>query len=1176
MKQKILLSLLFLCTLFALPSPAAAAPEEPTYNISFEERSFEQVLSDLRRKTGYEFVYQKQIIESIAPITCSYRNVTLRQILDRIVWNLAGLKYEIVEKTVILSRPDEELGYFKKLVTGIVTDSDGNPLVGASVAQEGTTTGTVTDIDGQFTLLVEGKDPRIVISYVGMQTQTLRLNPEHEGFLAATLETGTTLMDEVVVTGYQNLKRENATGSYQVISSAEIDSRYTGDVVSRLEGMVPGLVSYDNGSGKSGEQAITIRGVGSFQARTNPLVVVDGLPIEGSIESVNPYDIENITILKDASAAAIYGARASNGVIVIKTKRAQSEQLAIDFRADLTISERQSYDNYRWASAAEMIELEKYNFDFVCANDQWQELVDTYNTDRYSLSRVSRLLTANRMGLLSDEELNRTLDSWRRNNYREEWRDARLRPQILQQYNLSFRTMGRYLSSSIVLNYKGDNNGVKYEHQRNLMLSYRGDLKATRWLNLAFGINVLNERAQTHADIEGFSSINAFQPYESMYNADGSRADMEAAVWLDEETLKNPDLKSERYNLLDELNRNFNRSRRTNIRSFAHADVQILPELHATAQFQYEDIYYKSEAMFESDSYDMRHLYNLFTYEGDHSLFPEGGMLGTNLEEGAYYTFRTQANYNKTFGGKHALDLLGGFEFRETKTRANSSLLLGYDDATQTNMNSNIDFYALRNATASDLGDNDSPMGTGDMLLYNFPFATSEVLHRYYSLYFNGGYTYDSRYSAQLSVRLDKTDLFGADPEFRGRPLWSAGLSWNLHNEKFMEGTAGWLDALKLRASYGLTGNIDQSVSSYLTAAIATNDFGVKQATLNTPPNEQLRWEKTTTWNVGIDFSLLNNRLSGSVDWYRKWGSDLLTETDIDPTTGFSQLTINNGEALNTGVEIQLDARIIRPARRGGFGLDASLSFAYNHNEVKSISHLPASGDEALGTMHVGYPINSIWAYRFAGVQDVDGTPTFSWKDAEGTVQTDPVTSSSFTPEDIVYCGSLDPKYTGSFSPVLTWKGFTLSALFSFYGGHHMRVRAEEWTTAGSVGGYDSHLIDSTVPSSYLDYWRAEDKTGLVPNGMAGAYAASDWRLDANVVPADYLKVRNIVLDYDFPSRICRKIGVAGLRLRVQMNNLATWVRNEQGIDPEANSPLSGETLDLTPRSYTMSVGITF
>ena len=419
MKQKILLSILFLCTLFALPTLATAAPEEPTYNISFAERSFEQVLSDLRKKTGYEFVYQKQIIEGIAPVTCSYRNVTLRQILDRIVWNLAGLKYEIVEKTVILSRPDEELGYFKKLVTGIVTDSDGNPLVGASVAQEGTTTGTVTDIDGQFSLLVEGRDPRLVISYVGMQTQTLRLNPDHEGFVIAALETGTTLMDEVVVTGYQNLKRENATGSYQMISSAALDSRYTGDVVSRLEGLVPGLVSYDNGSGKSGEQAITIRGVGSFQARTNPLVVVDGLPIEGSIESVNPYDIENITILKDASAAAIYGARASNGVIVIKTKRAMSEQLAIDFRADLTISERQSYNNYRWATAAEMIELEKYNFDYLCANGQWQELVDTYNTDRYSLSQVSRLLTANRLGQLSDEELSRTLDSWRKNNYRE-------------------------------------------------------------------------------------------------------------------------------------------------------------------------------------------------------------------------------------------------------------------------------------------------------------------------------------------------------------------------------------------------------------------------------------------------------------------------------------------------------------------------------------------------------------------------------------------------------------------------------------------------------------------------------------------------------------------------------------------------------------------------------------
>lgn len=1176
MKQKILLSILFLCTLFALPNPATAAPAEPTYNISFENRPFEQVLSDLRRKTGYEFVYQKQIIEQLPPITCSYRDVTLQQILDRIIWNIAGLDYEIVAKTIILSLPDKELDYFKKTISGVVTDADDVPLVGVSVTQEGTTSGTTTDIDGQFSLIIEGKDPRITFSYVGMETQTLRVNTLKNNFAVVKLESGSTLMDEVVVTGYQNLKRENATGAYQIVSSAELDSRYTGDMVSRLEGMVPGLVSYDNGSGKSGEQSITIRGVGSFQARTNPLVVVDGLPIEGSIESVNPYDIENITVLKDASAAAIYGARASNGVIVIKTKRAQSEQLSIDFRADLTISERQSYDNYRWASAAEMIELEKYNFDYACANGQWQELVDSYNMNRYSLSLVNRLLTANRLGELSDRELNSTLDSWSRNDYREEWRKARLRPQILQQYNLAFRTMGRHLSSSIVLNYKGDNNGIRYENQRNLMLSYRGDLKAARWLDLAFGINVLNERAQTHADIEGFSGINAFQPYESMYNADGSRAGMEAAVWLGEEALKNPDLKSESYNLLDELNRNFNRSRRTNIRSFAHADVRILPELHASAQFQYEDIYYENETLFEADSYDMRHLYNLFTYEGDHSLFPEGGMLGTNLEEGAYYTFRTQANYNKTFGGKHALDLLGGFEFRETKTRTNSSLLMGYDDASQTNMNSNIDFYALRNATVSDLGDNYSPMGVGDMLLYNYPFATSEVLHRYYSLYFNGGYTYDRRYSVQLSVRLDKTDLFGADPEFRGRPLWSAGLSWNIHNEKFMKGTGEWLDALKLRASYGLTGNIDQSVSSYLTAAITTNDFGIKQATLNTPPNEQLRWEKTTTWNLGVDFSFFRNRLSGSLDWYRKWGSDLLTSTDIDPTTGFSQLTINNGEALNTGVEVQLNAQIIRPVRRGGFGLDAILSFAYNHNEVKSLSHLPSSGDEALGTMHVGYPVNSIWAYRFAGVRDVDGTPTFTWKDAEGQVQTDPVFSSSFTPDDVVYCGSLDPKYTASFSPVLTWKGFTLSALFSFYGGHHMRVRAEDWATAGSIGGYDSHLIDSPVPSSFLDYWRAEDKTGLVPNGLAGVYTASDWRLDANVVPADYLKVRNIVLGYDFPSRICRKIGIAGLRLRVQMNNAATWVRNKQGIDPEANSPLNGQTLDLTPRSYTMSVGITF
>lgn len=1196
MKSITFIRLLVLSAFLLLLSQQADAQE---YNVSYKEQTLEQVISDLRKKTGYEFVYQKQILQDVGTVTCSYRHMTLEQLLNRIFYDQAELDYEIVEKTIILSKPKQEQAYFKQVVAGVVTDEEGTPLPGASVRLAGSNVGTATDIDGQFSVIVEGRNPILHISYVGMKGQEVRIKEVKEKFLLIRMQSDTQLMDEVLVTGYQNLKRETATGAYQSLSSKDMEKRYTGSVVSNLEGKIPGLVSYNNGMNEGGESALVIRGAGSFQAKTNPLVVVDGLPIEGSIESVNPYEIANITVLKDASAAAIYGARASNGVIVITTKRAQGEKLSVDFSADLTLSERRNYSNFRWANAAQVIELERHNFDYLRnAEDQtaFNSLLQYYQAQRGAVSPVSRLLLANHLGDLSDSELNNTLTQWSHNDYRREWQDAMERTQVLQQYNVAVRTQGKALSSSIVLNYKGDNNGMQKEHDNALTFSYRGDLKATRWLDLAFGVNVISERSKTHiSDPTGYGSITAFQPYQSLYNADGTRAALEADVYTGEESLQNPayGFKPVTYNVLDEVNMNFDRARRTNIRSFVHAGIQLLPEWRIGAQFQYEDIYYKSNAYYESGSYYMRNLYNLYTteetgFEEDWDTgellpvttvkhhIPDGGMLRTTTSEGAFYTFRAQTDYAKTFAGKHEVEAAGGFEFRQSRDKSYSNLLLGYDDQTQTNSNSMVNFGTLKDieGQASALG----PIYT----LYGAPtgsdFVTTDVLHRFYSLYLTGGYTYDRRYSATFSYRVDKTDLFGADPEFRGRPLWSAGLSWNLHNEAFLKSVA-WIDALKLRASYGLTGNIDQTVSSYLTANISTNEItGDKVATLNTPPNDQLRWEKTASWNVGVDFSLWNNRLSGSIDWYNKKGSDLLTVTDLDATTGWSQLTINNGEALNRGVELQLDGDILRPAKRNALGIRASLNFAYNKNEVKKVTHRPATGQEALSvtTLHEGYPIHSLFSYRFAGMKEEDGIQYFSWKGADGQIHTSDISGEEFTVDDIVFSGGLDPKYMAGFTPEISYAGFTLSAMFSYYGGHYMRARVDEWSSDGTLCGYHRLSEIDAVPASYLNYWRSEDKTLYPANGYpGGTNVVGDYRyMDANVVPADYLKLRNLVLGYSFPRKLCRSIGINTLRLRIQLNNLATWKRNNLGVDPEANNPVTGDNLVRTPRSYTMSLSI--
>lgn len=1202
-----------------------------TYSVNYKNQTIEQVTKDLRKKTGYQFVYKKEVVEGVQPITYVLKNATLEQLLNRIFYEQAGLDYEITKGTVILRKAGRNRPFFKRNITGIVIDENEESLPGVTVKLKGTDTGVTTDLDGQFTILAEGKQPILEISYVGMKSKTVRVSPK-ETFVMVTLEADENLLDEVLVTGYQNIKRENATGSYQLISSKKLDERHTGTIVENLEGQIPGLMSYNNGLNGGGENALTIRGISSFQAKTNPLVVVDGLPIEGSIETVNPYNIENITVLKDASAAAIYGARASNGVIVITTKRAHQEKLEVDFSTDITISEMQKYDNYGWANAAQVIALEKYNFNSMrnavqakaaaeaeaartgqdvdkvvkpwmsTGANAFESLLSTYNTNLLALSPVARLLTNNYLGTLSDSDLQSQLDRLAGNDYRREWQDAYDRNRILQQYNLSLRTRGKYLNSTIVLNYKGDNMGAVKERNDALTFSYRGDLDATKWLKLSFGTNVISERAKQHVSSE-VSGRNFFQPYMSMYNADGTEAAMEGYIGLYEPTLSNPDLglKDAAYYPLQELNMNFNNSRRTNIRSFASATATILPGWTASAHFQYEDIYYKSNSYLKADSYDMRYLYNIYTAEGIEMMedydpetwepiqvpvsvikhyIPEGGQLRTTTNEGAYYTFRAQTGYQNVFAEKHAIEALAGIEFRESRTKSNSNLLVGYDEQTQTNRNALINLGELKNleGSASAVGINYTMSGAPE----SSSFTTSDVLHRFYSLYFTGNYTYDSRYSASFSYRVDKTDLFGADPEFRGRPLWSVGASWNIHNEAFMKKYA-WIDALKLRASYGLTGNIDSSVSSFLTATLE-NEFiyGNLGATLNTPPNDQLRWEKTASWNLGLDFSLWSNRLSGSLDYYHKKGTDLLTSTDLDPTTGWTSLTINNGEMTNNGVELQLNGEILKPATRKDLGINAAFNISYNKNEVTKVNHEPTSGYQNLSawTLHKGYPVHSLFSARYAGIAYDEDTHIqyITWNDQAGETHNSEITTDDFKVEDAVYSGSLDPKVMSSFTPEITWNGFSLSAMFSYYGGHHMRANVNNWSTRGSEIGYNNRL--DVVPASMLDYWTSNDPTQYVANGylgqnnVIGTYSIP--YLDCNVVPADYLKLRNVVLGYNFPKNWCKKLGMNAIRLRVQMNNVCTWVRNKFDIDPEANSPIDGTPLNKAPRSYTMSLHVNF
>lgn len=1051
--------------------------------------------------------------------------------------------------------------------TGLVVDENDDPLAGAVVRINNANIQTITDVKGVFNISYGKNTASVTVSFVGMEPVTAEVKTGFKALIK--MHPKTEFLNEVVVTGYQAIKREAATGSYQTVTAKDLNKTFTGDVVSNLEGKIPGLTGNAGGD----ESAMLIRGVGSFQARTSPLIVVDGLPIEGGLNTVNPYDIENISVLKDAAAASIYGARAANGVIVVTTKTAKNERVSIDFNMDITVDEKYDYDYMGWASASQVLELEQLNFNAM-VNDEDQspfdDLMSSYNSGyKRNISPATRMLLENKMGLVSDSELKSTFDRWSKNDYRKEYIKVHDRNRIDQSYNLAIRSQGKKINSSFLANYSRSNNGVANEKSHDFTLKYRGGIKLATWMDLTLGFNLKSTRNKSHLG-DSYSGINAFLPYASMYNPDGSLSRMEADIDLDNQVFtNNKQLKDNSYNLVDEMGMDFYNSRSTNQRGYVHTLFHLLPGWTAQVQFQYEDVSSKGEGVYEADSYFVRNLQNLYTSEDGVCHIPDGAIKTLDIRNGDYYTVRTQTQYKKRFLKKYEIDLLAGMEYRETQYKGEKNVIYGYDTQTLNNQQFLTDWAYINSPQGSILGDNYTVYGAPKNV------SSDDVLHRYYSVYFTGNYVYDSRYALSGSYRVDKTDLFGTDPKYRGRPLWSVGASWNASNESFMHNIM-WIDNLKLRFSYGLTGNIDSNTSSYLTGKIDNHRLnGLPLATLNTPPNDQLRWEKTSTWNVGLDFALFRHRLTGSLDYYRKAGSDLLTRIDLDETAGVTSMIANVGEMRNQGIELSLNGEIVRPCGKNSLGANLGIVFAYNDNKVTKVHHYPSSGFENLYfSLHEGYPMNSIFAFDYQGIMEKDGTYYMSWRDKSGEIHASSVASGEFQVEDAVYGGTMTPKITGSVSPEITWNGLSLSALFTFYAGHYMQTNAELWYQSGSNHGYNAmNGFGGDILASQLDYWNGD--ISRPANGYRGyLYQGLDYAKYCNttIEHADYMKLRNLVLSYSFPQSLCHKIRVNNLRLRLQINNLCTWVRNSKGIDPESAYLATGEKGYKTPRSYTFSL----
>ena len=1154
MRKKQLRAFLSACAVgLFLAGPAEMMAQTVTVRIG--QGTLDQAFQQIMKTSNIQLVYNADVAARIHCRGGEFNRADIARVLDTL---LAGtqLTYEVKDGIYTIVRRTAQSGPQQRgTVRGKVLDENGDPVIGAAVRVKGSTQGMATDVDGNFLLqnVKGGGKITLTVSYIGKKT--IERDVELGSNTVFHLEEDASMMNEVVVTGYQDIAKEKMTGSVTTIRADVLEERYTPSLLSNLEGRVAGLTTY---GGKT-----TIRGTSSLYAETDPLLVVDGIPIEGSIDDLNPYDIESVNVLKDAAANAIYGARASNGVIVVTTKNAKEKgKIDINFSTNLTVYEKKNMDyadNFYMTPAQQVdVEADYWNYYFF---DNDGEIADPIGATTALIdggySAVSPILYAYyrwATGAIAESDVNTLLESLKRNNFAKEYGDAVYKNQIIQQYNLAVRSRSDKLQSNLVLNYKHDNSGQINSNQSQLTVNYKGSYDVASWLTASFSVNAVLDRSKGPGeDVNSrFADPWGTPAYERMYNDDGS-ANLFYYTYDGNRYWNTPDgFYDLGVNIVEEFYNNVQKEDRQHMRYHADLLFKPLKGLTLDAQFVYETDHTTTEWYANEQSHVARSIRNAYTkVNADGSVTyqtPEnGGMFRTTNTDGRYWTARAQANYTNTFG-KHAIAAIAGLEFRETKYKGTNSLMLGYDEQLQNSSTHTVDFGTLSLIrTNSDYTSYGYPS-------YTYVFApyfldgmglVLEELHRYASGYANLTYTYDEKYNVFASFRKDYADVYGLNAKYRGRPLWSVGAGWNLHQEEFMK-PFDWVNFLKLRVSYGVTGNIYQDATSYMTAtSTGVNSYtNLPYGEVESPANPNLKWEQSQTTNVGLDFALLDNRLQGSFDYYNKVGKDIFSNRSIDPTTGFSSMFMNTASIRNRGVELALSYDWFRSYRREEFAWSTNLTFSFNKNVVTSVENPATTAAQLINTPYrTGYSTSALWSYRFAGISEETGTEgETTWYIENGATSHTPASRSV---EILEYSGQSDPKVVMGINNTFSWNGISLNILMAYYGGHKMRALAETEMYGMPYG---------TIPSYFLNAWTPENQTNTPGVGRYGADTTGPEPTYGNIAvrDADFLKIRNIVLGYDFPKRWLKPLGVNRVNLSFQIDNPKyLWVKNDVGVDPE-------------------------
>ncbi len=1131
-------------TLFFMLLTSSTAIKAQQISLTLQKAPLSAAISEIRKSTKYDFIYSEDLLRKVGPITVSLKGVSIEETLRALFAN-QPITYEVADGIVILkerkatSQNNSPNSKKKETIKGRIVDEKGNPLAGATIQVKGTNFITYSDNAGFFKLPDQYADSRLQISYLGYgQIEVASRNAER-----IILISNTNQIDEVnvVASGYQSIPKERATGSFSKVDNATFNRQISTDVISRLKGIAPSIL-FDE---RSGSPKLTIRGQATIFGNDQPLIVVDNFPYEGDINNINPNDIEEIDILKDAAAASIWGVRAGNGVIVIKTKKGRADQpMNIGFTSNVTIGQKPDLNYIPQIKPTDFIDIEKMLFE-----KGFYNTIISNTADNRPYSPVVNILNDQKNGLIAEQQANTQIDALRSGDLRRDMSKYLYRQSVKQQYALNLNGGSNkytyYFSAGFDKNKDSEKGNGFYRVSLNSNQVFRPIEK----LELSAGLSY-NQNDQSLSNVVSMLSTmgqEMMYPYASLINADGSPA---IVVKDYSNVLKNNAFSSGlldwNFRPLEELEYQDNHFKQSEFRLNTAIKYTILPKFSAEARFQWENQLGKRRNFNSQQSYVARNQINRYTTVNNGILtrnIPLGGILDNTNSEMTALNGRFQLNYDQIWG-KHQVNAIAGFEVREVKSNATSGRLYGFD-------------LNVGSSTAVDFLTNFVIYGKGSSVKIPNLADYSQTLDRIRSYYFNGAYNYDLRYILSLSARIDQSNLFGVNTNQKSVPLWSTGLKWNIHKEKFYN--IDWLPELSLRSTFGYSGNVDRSITAYTTAKLSYNSFNrLPNAYLVNPPNRDLRWEKNRMVNIGIDFSTKKRRLAGSIEYFNRKGTDLIGNGEIDPTSGFASFRGNVADMKGRGIDIEinstnLESKDLSWKTTGLFSLatDEITKYQKQTNLTNFVQDAYTSAYRLPATYSpvVGKPLFSLYSYPWAGLDPLNGQPQGYLDGKSSTSYNEIIQNLTNDPEkNLIHHGTSLPKYFGALRNTINYKSFEVSFNITYRFAYYFRRNSIMYSNLYST--YYGH-------GDFYDRWQKQGDENItnVPAMIYPGNILADnyYRNSAALISkGDNIRLQDIQLGYIFKPEILHNLNLRSLQLFAYINNIGLlWQSDKNNIDPD-------------------------